>query len=214
MVIFLTLCSFFSVFLSLLTLFLFAHYINTHFYKVYKPDRPQTTNANEKEKQLKIAPHATSTKNGSPSATCATTFCAACEASGEMTVAAMRAVVAMAVCFIYFVVNVIVWEREEYFGELWVHSRSLSGPSTPPLDKISSRQRKKRKLSASLSNRNTIRSSRCEGRIECTSSALTRRRSCGYEFGVVEFAVKTMRRVLLRARARARDDCKKKIISL
>ena len=108
MVIFLTLCSFFSFFLTLLSLFLFDHYINTHLYKVYKPDRPQTTNANEKEKQLKIAPHATSTKNGSPSATCATTFCAACEASGEMTVAAMRAVVAMAVCFIYFVVNVIV----------------------------------------------------------------------------------------------------------
>ena len=94
---------------SLLSLFLFAYYILTHIlYKVYKPDRPQTTNANEKEKQLKIAPHATSTKNGSPSATCATTFCAACEASGEMTVAAMRAVVAMAVCFIYFVVHVIV----------------------------------------------------------------------------------------------------------
>ena len=55
MVIFLTLCSFFSFFLSLLSLFLFAHYINTHLYKVYKPDRPQTTNANEKEKQLKIA---------------------------------------------------------------------------------------------------------------------------------------------------------------
>jgi hypothetical protein len=55
-----------------------------------------------------MAPHATSTKNGSPSATCATTFCAACEASGEMTVAAMRAVVAMAVCFICFVVNGIV----------------------------------------------------------------------------------------------------------
>ena len=108
MVIFLTLCSFFSVFLSLLSLFLFAHYINTHLYKVYKPDRPQTTNANEKEKQLKIAPHATSTKNGSPSATCATTFCAACEASGEMTVAAMRAVVAMAVCLIRFVVHGIV----------------------------------------------------------------------------------------------------------
>ena len=49
-----------------------------------------------------------------------------------------------------------------------------------------------------------FRTSRCEGRIECTSSALTRRRSCGYEFGVVEFAVKTMRRVLLRARARPR----------
>ena len=31
-----------------------------------------------------------------------------------------------------------------------------------------------------------FRTSRCEGRIECTSSALTRRRSCGYEFGVVE----------------------------
>ena len=108
MVIFLTLCSFFSFFLSLLSLFLFAHYINTHLYKVYKPDRPQTTNANEKEKQLKIAPHATSTKNGSPSATCATTFCAACEASGEMTVAAMRAVVAMAVCLIRFVVHGIV----------------------------------------------------------------------------------------------------------
>ncbi|CAL6421913.1 unnamed protein product [Bathycoccus prasinos] len=75
---------------------------------IYKPDRPQTTNANEKEKQLKIAPHATSTKNGSPSATCATTFCAACEASGEMTVAAMRAVVAMAVCLISFVVHGIV----------------------------------------------------------------------------------------------------------
>ena len=103
---------------SLLSLFLFAHYINTHLYKVYKPDRPQTTNANEKEKQLKIAPHATSTKNGSPSATCATTFCAACEASGEMTVAAMRAVVAMAVCLIRFVVHGIVREREEYFGEL------------------------------------------------------------------------------------------------
>ena len=122
MVIFLTLCSFFSFFLSLLSLFLFAHYINTHLYKVYKPDRPQTTNANEKEKQLKIAPHATSTKNGSPSATCATTFCAACEASGEMTVAAMRAVVAMAVCLIRFVVHGIVREREEYFGELCVLS--------------------------------------------------------------------------------------------
>ncbi|CAL6424707.1 unnamed protein product [Bathycoccus prasinos] len=81
---------------------------NTENSNVYKPDRPQTTNANEKEKQLKIAPHATSTKNGSPSATCATTFCAACEASGEMTVAAMRAVVAMAVCLIRFVVHGIV----------------------------------------------------------------------------------------------------------
>ena len=49
-----------------------------------------------------MAPHATSTKNGSPSATCATTFWAACEASGEMTEAAMRAVVAMAVCFFLF----------------------------------------------------------------------------------------------------------------
>ena len=48
-----------------------------------------------------------------------------------------------------------------------------------------------------------FRTSRCEGRIECTSSAFTRRRSCGYEFNVVECAVKTMRRVLLRARARA-----------
>lgn len=46
-----------------------------------------------------MAPQATSTKNGSPSATCATTFWAACEASGEMTEAAIRAVVAMAVCF-------------------------------------------------------------------------------------------------------------------
>lgn len=58
-----------------------------------------------------------------------------------------------------------------------------------------------------------FRSSRCEGRIERTSSALTRRRSCGYEFGVVEFAVKTMRRVLLRARA-LEMIAKKKHLSL
>ena len=90
--------------------------------------------------------------------------------------------------------NILVsyeYTREFSFGAIHPH----------PLDKISSRKRKKRKLSASLSNRNTLRSSRCEGRIERTSSALTRHRSCGYEFGVVEFAVKTMRRVLLRASA-------------
>ena len=145
MVIFLTLCSFFSFFLSLLSLFLFAHYINTHLYKVYKPDRPQTTNANEKEKQLKIAPHATSTKNGSPSATCATTFCAACEASGEMTVAAMRAVVAMAVCLIRFVVHGIVREREEYFGELFEYS-PLLGPSTTSGQDIVSKEEAKKKI--------------------------------------------------------------------
>ena len=213
MVIFLTLCSFFSFFLSLLSLFLFAHYINTHLYKVYKPDRPQTTNANEKEKQLKIAPHATSTKNGSPSATCATTFCAACEASGEMTVAAMRAVVAMAVCLICFVVHVIVWEREEYFGELWVLS------SFGAIHHLSTRYRlerrgKKENYPLLVQIEICFRSSRCEGRIECTSSALTRRRSCGYEFSVVELAVKTMRRVLLHARARPRWWLQKKIISL
>ena len=154
MVIFLTLCSFFSFFLSLLSLFLFAHYINTHLYKVYKPDRPQTTNANEKEKQLKIAPHATSTKNGSPSATCATTFCAACEASGEMTVAAMRAVVAMAVCLIRFVVHGIVWEREEYFGELFEYFFSFGAIHHLWTRYRLERREQKRKLSASRSPRN------------------------------------------------------------
>jgi hypothetical protein len=106
------------------------------------------------------------------------------------------------------------FEKEKNISVSYAYALVLFWGHPPPLDKISSGQRKKRKLSASLSNRNTIRSSRCEGRIERTSSAFTRRRSCGYEFGVVEFAVKTMRRVLLRARARARDDCKKKIIAL
>merc|ERR1711990_1344920 len=61
--------------LWLRTLFLFS--------LSYKPDRPHTTSANENEKEDKIAPRATSTNNGSPSATCATTFCAAWDASGE-----------------------------------------------------------------------------------------------------------------------------------
>ena len=64
----------------------------------YKPDRPHTTSANENEKEDKIAPQATSTNNGSPSATCARTFCAAWDASGETTEAATSAVVAMTVC--------------------------------------------------------------------------------------------------------------------
>mgnify|MGYP004121264343 CR=1 FL=1 len=64
----------------------------------YKPDRPHTTSANENEKEDKIAPQATSTNNGSPSATCAMTFCAAWDASGETTEAATSAVVAMTVC--------------------------------------------------------------------------------------------------------------------
>lgn len=68
----------------------------------YKPDRPHTTSANENEKEDKIAPQATSTKNGSPSATCATTFCAAWDASGETMEAATSAVVAMTVCCLFW----------------------------------------------------------------------------------------------------------------
>jgi hypothetical protein len=68
----------------------------------YKPDRPHTTSANENEKEDKIAPQATSTNNGSPSATCATTFCAAWDASGETMEAATSAVVAMTVCCLFW----------------------------------------------------------------------------------------------------------------
>ena len=111
----------------------------------YKPDRPHTTSANENEKEDKIAPQATSTKNGSPSATCAMTFCAAWDASGETTEAATSAVVAMTVCCLFW-----FQKKKRGFRESSSSIRFLLRISTrvfPPLlyDQAGSLRRRDRK---------------------------------------------------------------------
>ena len=111
----------------------------------YKPDRPHTTSANENEKEDKIAPQATSTKNGSPSATCATTFCAAWDASGETMEAATSAVVAMTVCCLFW-----FQKKKRGFRESSSSIRFLLRISTrvfPPLlyDQAGSLRRRDRK---------------------------------------------------------------------
>ena len=111
----------------------------------YKPDRPHTTSANENEKEDKIAPQATSTNNGSPSATCATTFCAAWDASGETMEAATSAVVAMTVCCLFW-----FQKKKRGFRESSSSIRFLLRISTrvfPPLlyDQAGSLRRRDRK---------------------------------------------------------------------